>query len=360
MIASPSRATDASMCSFGACCEHAGYECGTHTVGRPSTSAKQSFGSEPPRFGRIAGARRSSPRSTRATRVTHGCAGSSRVACMISGARRARRRRCAKPCASRCARSAGTNVVGIAAHDEAKLQVRRRARRNRVHRDARIAGDEREHLERVPREHALGRREARLAPARVDRRTAGLAGLDVGERRAHRRGDRRRAQRRRRGCARARRPSTRSRARGSFPDWRAARPSCPSGGRRSRRSTVEVEVERAARAEEQRRLRGAQARAVGGDQHVGGKRLALALRRRRAARRAGLLAGLEQDLDVEAQPSARFEHALERREVDRVLALVVRGAAAVPAVAFARERPRRQALAPLRVVAQDRRRRGRR
>ena len=55
MIINPSRATFASKCSSGACCEHAGYECGTQIVGNPSTSAKQSFGSDPPRFGRIAG-----------------------------------------------------------------------------------------------------------------------------------------------------------------------------------------------------------------------------------------------------------------------------------------------------------------
>src|SRR5262249_42115580 len=55
MIIRPSRATAASMCSSGACCEHAGYECGTQIVGSERTSAKQSFGSEPPRFGRIAG-----------------------------------------------------------------------------------------------------------------------------------------------------------------------------------------------------------------------------------------------------------------------------------------------------------------
>ena len=39
------------ICSFGACCEQPAYEWGTHIVGKPSTSAKTSFGKEPPRFG---------------------------------------------------------------------------------------------------------------------------------------------------------------------------------------------------------------------------------------------------------------------------------------------------------------------
>ena len=73
---------------------------------------------------------------------------------------------------------------------------------------------------------------------------------------------------------------------------------------------------------------------------------------RAQARRSGFLAGLDQPLHVEAQPAARGQHPAQRREVDAVLALVVRGAAAVPAVALHGQRPRREARAPLRVVAQ--------
>jgi len=80
MICSPSRATRESMCSSGACCEHAGYECGTQTVGIPSTSAKQSLGKEPPRLGNTAGAVPVVAVIDATTQRTHGCSGSSRVA----------------------------------------------------------------------------------------------------------------------------------------------------------------------------------------------------------------------------------------------------------------------------------------
>jgi hypothetical protein len=55
MSLSPSRATGASRCSFGACCEQAAYECGTHTVGMPRMSVNTSLGSEPPRLGSMWG-----------------------------------------------------------------------------------------------------------------------------------------------------------------------------------------------------------------------------------------------------------------------------------------------------------------
>src|ERR1035438_10774903 len=68
--------------------------------------------------------------------------------------------------------------------------------------------------------------------------------------------------------------------------------------------------------------------------------------------RAGLLARFEDDLDVVAQASpARREHLLERREVDRVLALVVGRAAAVPAVALDADGPGAAGHCPLSVVA---------
>ena len=69
---SASRATLASRCSFGACCEHPAYECGIHTVGKPSTSAKTSFGSDPPTLGRIAGRRPVVRAIDSAVKRTHG------------------------------------------------------------------------------------------------------------------------------------------------------------------------------------------------------------------------------------------------------------------------------------------------
>ena len=52
---SPSRRSSGGRCSFGACCEHPAYECGTHTVRSPNTSVKISLGSDPPRLGSTAG-----------------------------------------------------------------------------------------------------------------------------------------------------------------------------------------------------------------------------------------------------------------------------------------------------------------
>ena len=66
------------------------------------------------------------------------------------------------------------------------------------------------------------------------------------------------------------------------------------------------------------------------------------------ADRAALLAGLQHQLQVEAQPAAALrQHRLQRGEVQRVLTLVVGGAAAVPAIAFLGEPPRIEARAPL-------------
>ncbi len=115
----------------------------------------------------------------------------------------------------------------------------------------------------------------------------------------------------------------------------------------------EVEVERAARAEEERRPPGGEARAVGGDQHIGRERRFLLLTQELQARRADLLAGLDQHLEVEAEAAARAQHRLERCQVDRVLALVVGGAAAVDAAAFAPELPGLETRAPFALLAAD-------
>src|ERR1700710_2308245 len=70
------------------------------------------------------------------------------------------------------------------------------------------------------------------------------------------------------------------------------------------------------------------------------------------AGRAHLFTGFDQQLQVEAEPSAPcIEHGLERGKVDAVLAFVIGGAASVPAIARNGDLPRRQPIAPLRVVA---------
>ena len=93
---------------------------------------------------------------------------------------------------------------------------------------------------------------------------------------------------------------------------------------------------------------GVHPRPVGGDQHIGGQlfrvrgdEFAQALEPRSSRH-------LQHQLDVEAEPAAAFrQHRVQRRQVQRVLALVVGGAAAVPAVALLGQRPGQQAGAPL-------------
>ena len=97
----------------------------------------------------------------------------------------------------------------------------------------------------------------------------------------------------------------------------------------------EIHVQRAARAEEDRRPPGREPRAVGSDEDVGRELVAVPLAHLAQAGRADLLAGLDQHLEVEAEPAARRDRRVDRGEVDRVLALVVRGAPAVEPLAFA-------------------------
>ena len=63
--------------------------------------------------------------------------------------------------------------------------------------------------------------------------------------------------------------------------------------------------------------------------------------------RADLLAHLDEEDGVEAKPPARRDDLGERRDVDRVLTLVVDHAAAIDAVAVERDGPRRKAAAPV-------------
>ena len=94
-------------------------------------------------------------------------------------------------------------------------------------------------------------------------------------------------------------------------------------------------------------------RPVRADQRVGLERRLVGLAEVGQARRAGLLAGLDQDRRVEAERAALLEHAGQRRDVDGVLALVVGRAAAIHLLAFDHDLPRRQALPPLVLLAAD-------
>src|SRR5258708_1058271 len=93
---------------------------------------------------------------------------------------------------------------------------------------------------------------------------------------------------------------------------------------------VEMDAQSAAAAEEYRRTFRRQPRSVGGHEQVGLELLA----QRRAdlvkIRRTDLLAHLDDELGVEAEPAAaRLADRAECGDVDAVLALVVGGAAAV-------------------------------
>jgi hypothetical protein len=71
------------------------------------------------------------------------------------------------------------------------------------------------------------------------------------------------------------------------------------------------------------------------------------------ARGADLLTGLDQQLHIEVELAARLQHRRQRADIDRVLALVVGGAATIEALALRLYLPGREALAPLRLLAAD-------
>src|SRR6202790_5696239 len=86
MMASASSVTESRMCSLGACWEQPGYECGTQIVGRPSPSENTSLGSEPPKFGRTAGAFPVACRIDAAVHLIHGLSKSVREAAKLCAA----------------------------------------------------------------------------------------------------------------------------------------------------------------------------------------------------------------------------------------------------------------------------------
>ena len=198
MIARPSRATWASRCSSGACCEHAGI--GVRHPDRRQTRARRRssrWAASRRGWAGSPGARRwcarstpppSAPRGGRDRAAWRAISSSSRLPHLHPARSRAR---------SRCVRIAGTNVAPVAADDEAHLQCALARGGIALTGLVGVAGAKREHLERVPAEDALGRRQARLAPVGVDRGPVRLAAARC--RRARARTDsrnRRRAQRR--------------------------------------------------------------------------------------------------------------------------------------------------------------------
>src|ERR1051326_2656898 len=108
-----------------------------------------------------------------------------------------------------------------------------------------------------------------------------------------------------------------------------------------------IEIHRAARPEKDRRPLGREARPVGSDQHVAGEPVLVLPADFAQPRRADLLARLDQERRIESEPPARLQHTAERRQVDRVLALVVGGAAAVEPTPLLLYPPRREPRLPL-------------
>ena len=241
----------------------------------------------------------------------------------------------------------------IGADHEAHVHGGLGHRRYCIHRVLRVAADHGQHFQCVPGDHALGGRQAGLAPIGVDLGVAGVAAeAKTDQRGAHVGRDGWWAQRRHADDATAV-----HQAGDGVGQHRAGVLQQPAPIAAVVRAFAqlqrEVEVHRAARTQEHRGAVAAQARAVAGDQHVGTQRLALRRAEGRQAGAAGFFAGFQQPLHVEAQAPTLLQHQRQRRQVDAVLALVVGRAAAVQAFAVPRQLPRSRALLPAGVLAAD-------
>ena len=224
-----------------------------------------------------------------------------------------------------------------------------RLARNRVGRLFDIAGRHRQHFERVPGIKPLGGRQPLLAPILRQRRLIGGSARSCTSASVARiwfeiRGGFNSS------SSRRPLPSTR-RGDGAGQDGRgigqARRPSCRNDVRRRAGS----------HRDESARRRGSRGRWWGDRRTSRGpsearNRSALSSSRSCSQtcaqiRRADLLAGLDDEFGVEAEPAAaRLAHRRQRRHVDAVLALVVGGAAAIDAIADHRRPPRIEIVAP--------------
>ena len=217
----------------------------------------------------------------------------------------------------------------------------------------RRSGGEGQDLEAVPAEHPFRRRQVGLAPVAVDGRAI-LAAIDLDalQDAAHRLRKRRPPLRHLNRAARVGDAGERMRQ----DDARIGKQPAPVAGMMPALPQIDDQVDQmaAARAEKQRRPIGRDARPVGCDQEIGLEQPVLVeFAQLSQADRAELLAHLDQELDVEPERPALGEHGGDRGDIDGVLALVVGGAAPVPAVAFDRQRPGRQPRAPQRIEAAD-------
>ena len=209
-----------------------------------------------------------------------------------------------KPAASRWRPQRRQDGVGLGAHHEAELAGRAGAARDGVDRRLGHAGRHREDREGVPAVGALGRGVrpgspqagsiARAVPA-LHRQAAqrlphepGVRAVGAPFRDANRAG--------------ARRRSRRARGPGSAPGPRGGRPSCPSDGRPRAAPPTRSKASAPRAPHEERGRAGLQARAVRGDQDVRRQPLALRAEEVGEAGGAGLLGGLDHQLEVEPEP----------------------------------------------------------
>ena len=222
---------------------------------------------------------------------------------------------------------------------------------DRVDHGLRRPGMQRQHLEAVPSVDPLRRGQAGLAPALVHRRAVGAAGdFEPGERAAHRIGQRRAQLGHQDRAA----PVDDAGDGGAQNGRRVGERTAPIARMVGAGAQIDDELDRlaAARAEEDRRPVGGEARPVRGDEQIGAEaRAQRASAERAQPGRAHLLARLEQDLHREAEPAPRGDHRGERAEIDAVLALVVGRAAPVEPFAAAAQRPRGEPAAPPAVEA---------
>src|SRR6185437_8020178 len=100
---------------------------------------------------------------------------------------------------------------------------------------------------------------------------------------------------------------------------------------------VEMDSEAPAATQEDRWAFGRKPRPVGGDEYIGGKLVAMGRADLRQLGRSDFFAHLDDELGVEAEPpAASLMNGAQRRQIDRMLPLVVGAAAAVNAIAFRR------------------------
>ena len=232
-----------------------------------------------------------------------------------------------------------TYPVAIHPQDIAQLAGGGRAAGDGVHRRLGTAATEGEHVEARKAEDLMRPVEARLPPAGIRlRRLGAVLEFDLVEQGAHARGDLLRA------------PFLDANAAMRIGQARDGVGAADAGVfqqpgpvarvmRLVARLAAQVEILRAARAEENRRPLGADARPVRRDQHIRRGQLGMGLGGLAQPLRPALLAHLDEHLDIEAQSPAGLEHNAERGEIDAVLTLVVHGAAPLEAAVARLEPP---------------------